>query len=203
MTIDLVFGEVRLRAIPFRNFDDFDKFTRAQASSLLPPKRELARWSHVTQTWAAPPPKSPIPVRTALQCLVIDRYGNRDSAAQAAMLARIAAVVGLNTSEFKKIIQTRIPQALFEIDFDSVLSDDEKAEDSWALYGQVDFEHFVLRAPGGQIGDWALLTTPVDFTLSRSRLDPERPSVETGNGESAERVFAFIKSHLQAKAQYV
>ena len=180
MTIDVRIGATVFHASPFRNFEGYGAFLSGVAEDIVPGKQFLNLWNDARGGWDKPPMRGMMPVPTALQGVVFDRFGNRDAEAQSRLIARMARVAGLNGSGLRKAVRRALPPAQFVVDLNRALSDQEKYLGTWQIFGEVEFEHFVLRAPGGRIEDWALLSVPLDFTLtkeyrgSRALQDPKR-----------------------------
>ena len=182
MTIDVRIGATVFHASPFRNFEGYGAFLGGVAEDIVPGKQFLNLWKDTGGGWDKPPMRGVVPVPTALQGVVFDRFGNRDAEAQSRMIGRMARVAGLDGKGLRRAVRLALPPAQFFVDLDRILSDNEKYLGTWQIFGEVEFEHFVLRAPGGRFDDWALLSVPLDFTISkeyrgpRTIKDPKRKS---------------------------
>ena len=174
VTIDLRIGATVFHASPFRDFEGYGAFLGGVAEDIVPGKQFLNLWSDTGGGWDKPPMRGVMPVPTAMQGVVFDRFGNRDAEAQSRMVARMARVAGLDGKGMRRAVRTALPPAQFYVDLDRLLSDNEKYLGTWQIFGEVEFEHFVLRAPGGRIEDWALLSVPLDFTVSKEYRGPRK-----------------------------
>jgi hypothetical protein len=174
VTIDVRIGATVFHASPFRNYEGFRAFLGSVAEDIVPGKKFLNLWKGTGGGWDKPPMRGVMAVPTGLQGVVFDRFGNRDAEAQSSMISRMAKVAGLDGKGFRKAVRKALPPARFFVDLDELLGDGEKNLGSWQMFGEVEFEHFILRAPGGRIEDWALLSVPLDFSVLKEYRGPRR-----------------------------
>ncbi|MDJ0995243.1 MAG: hypothetical protein QNI90_16820 [Dinoroseobacter sp.] len=170
MRIEFRIGDIDFYGVSFEQFDDFPAFSEKWAGSIVPGKALLTSWDHVSQQWSRRSGRKKLKIAPALQCFSIDTFGVRDQAAEAAKLGRILEGLGASLPQLKAAIEDTVPASSFTFDAADAVPEAARASDSWQVFGEARFYHFVLRFPVGRVNDWALLTVATDFVLSRRRI---------------------------------
>lgn len=196
MRIQFRVGEIEFSGVSFEGFEDYAAFTEKWAESIVPGKALLATWDHVSQRWSGPEGRKKLRIAPGLQCFQLNAFGVRDKAAEAATLSRILSGLGASLPELKAAIHETVPPSSFSFNAADAVPDTARRSESWQVFGEARFDHFVLRFPVGRVNDWALLSIATDFELSRRRIGRPIPAVEAEVTQQAttlaDRVFDMM-----------
>lgn len=196
MRIQFRIGEIDFHGVSFQEFDDFSAFSENWAKTIVPGKALLTSWDHVSKVWSKPAGRKKLKIAPGLQCFQVDAFGMRDKAAEAATLSRILSGLDVALPELKAAIYAAVPPSSFSFDAADAVPEAARRTESWQVFGQASFDHFVLRFPVGRVSDWALLSIATDFELSRRRIGNAIPAVEAALTPQAttlaERVFDMM-----------
>jgi hypothetical protein len=201
--IEFRVGEVEFSGVSFELFEDFPAFSSEWSERVVPGRQLLSSWDHVSQNWSSPVGRKKLRIAPGVQCLCLNSFGQRDTAAEAAMMARVLRGLGADLPVLKAALADTLPPSVFAFDASQAVPQAALHADSWQVFGQARFDHFVLRFPAGRVTDWALLSVATDFVLSRRRIGQRLPAAATpsgaGDGTLAERVFDMMSGTRQAR----
>lgn len=198
LRIQFRIGDVSFDGVSFEQFDDFPAFSANWANQIVPDRAQLNSWDHVTQSWSRPVGRKRLKIAPGVQCFQLDPFGQRDKEAEAATLSRILSGLGVKLPDLKSAIEDAVPPSNFTFDVAEAVPNPARRSESWQVFGEARFDHFVLRFPTGRVNDWALLSVATDFVLSRRRVGQAIPVIEESQPAApqgstlAERVFDMM-----------